>query len=110
VLTPEEWVRQHLINYLISVKNYPSSHIAIEKEITLNDLKKRFDVVVYNKQLQPFILIECKAPYIDLDFVVAEQALRYNLNLKSEFVMITNGLKDFVWNKNQKSCELPSNG
>ncbi|MCW3078543.1 MAG: restriction endonuclease subunit [Bacteroidetes bacterium] len=107
VLTPEEWVRQHLINYLVHVKNYPASLIAIEKEIALNDIKKRFDVVVYNSSLLPHILIECKAPYIELDLSVIEQALRYNLNLKSEFVMITNGLSDFVVDKNNNVTTLP---
>ncbi|MGZ3899054.1 MAG: type I restriction enzyme HsdR N-terminal domain-containing protein [Bacteroidia bacterium] len=107
VLTPEEWVRQHLINYLITVKKYPASLIALEKEIVLNDLKKRFDVVVYNRQLQPFILIECKAPYIELNLSVIEQALRYNLNLQSQFVMITNGISDFVVNRDNKVADLP---
>ncbi|MBA3665228.1 MAG: type I restriction enzyme HsdR N-terminal domain-containing protein [Bacteroidetes bacterium] len=107
VLTPEEWVRQHLVNYLVTVKKYPSSFIAIEKEIALNDLQKRFDVVVYNKELKPYILIECKAPYIELNLQVAEQALRYNLNLKSEFVMITNGIADFVINIKNQVVELP---
>jgi len=107
VLTPEEWVRQHLLNYLVTVKKYPASLIALEKEIVLNDLKKRYDVVIYNRQLQPFILIECKAPYIELDAAVAEQALRYNLNLKSQFVMITNGVADFVVDKNNNMVELP---
>lgn len=107
VLTPEEWVRQHLINYLVNVKNYPASFIAIEKEISLNDIKKRFDVVVYNSHLSPYILIECKAPYIELDLIVIEQALRYNLNLKSEYIMITNGMDDVVVNKQNQISKLP---
>jgi hypothetical protein len=107
VLTPEEWVRQHLINYLVNEKKYPVSLIAIEKEISLNNIKKRFDVVVYNRQLQPFILIECKAPYISMDLNVIEQALRYNLNLNSEFIMITNGISDFIVDKNNRPVQLP---
>ncbi len=81
--------------------------IAIEKEIALNNLKKRFDVVVYNKQLNPYILIECKAPYISMDLPVIEQVLRYNLKMQSEFVMITNGMSDFVFDKNNKQVALP---
>jgi hypothetical protein len=107
VLTPEEWVRQHLVNYLINEKKFPASLIAIEKEIALNDLKKRFDVVVFDKKLEPFILIECKAPFITLDIAVIEQVLRYNLNLRSEFVMITNGVEDYVLNKKNQFTKLP---
>jgi hypothetical protein len=62
---------------------------------------------VYNKSLQPFILIECKAPYISMDISVVEQVLRYNLNLKSEFVMITNGVADFVLSRENKIVNLP---
>lgn len=105
-LTPEEWVRQHLVNYLITVKKYPSSLISIEKEIKLNDLKKRFDVVVY-KEKMPHILIECKAPFISLENSVAEQALRYNLVLKSDYVMITNGISDLVFDKQNQVTVLP---
>lgn len=109
VLTPEEWVRQHVLNFLIEEKNFSPSKISIEKEIQINDVKKRFDIVVYGNSFEPFILIECKAPYIELDESVTEQALRYNLELKSEYVMITNGLKDFIF-KGQKIVEnLPSN-
>lgn len=109
VLTPEEWVRQHVISFLITEKNYPISFIAVEKEIALNDLKKRFDIVVYSKDLKPKILIECKAPYIELDREVMEQALRYNLNLQADFVMITNGMSDFIMNSFTFINELPKN-
>jgi hypothetical protein len=105
-LTPEEWVRQHVINYLISVKNYPGSLIAVEKEIELNDLKKRFDIVVYKDKI-PYILVECKAPFIELNASVAEQALRYNLVLNSGFVMITNGVSDIIFDRQNRITELP---
>lgn len=110
ILTPEEWVRQHLLNYLVKEKKYPAAMIAIEKEIVLNDLKKRFDVVVYNRQMTPFILIECKAPYISMNLPVVEQVLRYNLKMRSEFVMITNGMSDFIFDKNNKRVDLPDYG
>src|SRR5687768_7149412 len=67
LLTEEEWVRQNFIQYLVAELSYPSSLIAIEKEIELNGLKKRFDVLVYNREHQPWMLIECKAPQIELD-------------------------------------------
>jgi len=62
LLTEEEWVRQNFVNYLITQLHYPSSMIALEKEISLNDLKKRFDILVYDKQHKPWMLIECKEP------------------------------------------------
>ncbi len=109
ILTPEEWVRQHVVNYLVHVKNYPASSIAIEKELSLNGLKRRYDIVVYTRQLSPHLIIECKAPYITLDQTVIEQALRYNLIIKANLVMITNGLSDFVFNQKQEIIELPTN-
>ncbi len=107
VLTPEEWVRQHVLNYLINVKKYPSSLISVEKEIILNDLKKRFDIVVYKKNLSPFLIIECKAPFIELNITTIEQAQRYNLILKANYLMITNGVSDFVFDSSNKIIDLP---
>lgn len=108
ILTPEEWVRQHVLNYLVTVKKYAISSIAIEKELLLNGLKKRYDIVVYTKQLTPYLIIECKAPYVALDHLVIEQALRYNLVIKADLLMITNGVSDLVFNKKQEVVELPS--
>lgn len=107
VLTPEEWVRQHLLNYLTVEKKFPGSAIAIEKELMLNDLKRRYDLVVYTPQLRPYLIVECKAPYVELSQVVIDQALRYNLVLKAPFIMITNGIRDFVYNAQNEACELP---
>lgn len=107
VLSPEEWVRQHLIHFLIKQKKYPASLISIEKEIILNDLKKRYDIVVYNKQLIPIIVIECKAPYIELDQSVIEQALRYNLIIKASYLMISNGVSDITFNNLNQQVNLP---
>ncbi len=106
-LTPEEWVRQHLLNYLIHVEAYPASSIAVEKEIKLNDTKKRFDVVVYDRSLKPFLVVECKAPYIALDQLVVEQALRYNLILKAPYLMISNGISDLIFKANSEPSPLP---
>lgn len=107
LLTPEEWVRQHLIHYLILEKKYPVSLISIEKEIILNDLKKRYDIVIYNKQLMPVVVIECKAPYIELDKNVVEQALRYNLIIKAKYLMISNGVSDVTFNSLNQAVLLP---
>ncbi|MBL7912914.1 MAG: type I restriction enzyme HsdR N-terminal domain-containing protein [Bacteroidia bacterium] len=107
LLTPEEWVRQHLIHYLIHEKKYPVSLISIEKEIILNELKKRYDIVIYNKQLVPVVVIECKAPYIELDKTVVEQALRYNLIIKAKYLMISNGVSDVTFNSLNQAVMLP---
>lgn len=97
-LSPEEWVRQHVLHYLVTQKGIPASSISIEKELMLNDLRKRYDIVVYTRQLTPYLIVECKAPYIELNKAVVEQALRYNLTVKAELLMITNGVSDLVFN------------
>jgi len=107
ILTPEEWVRQHLVHFLVHVKKFPASSISIEKQLQLNDLTKRYDVVVYDHDRQPYLVVECKAPYIELGQDVIDQALRYNLILKAELVMISNGVQDFVFDKNNAQVELP---
>jgi len=108
ILTPEEWVRQHLLNYLVTEKKIPASSISIEKELILNDLKKRYDVVVYTRQLKPYLIVECKAPYIALNKEVVEQALRYNLTVKADLLMISNGVSDLVFNIRNEALELPA--
>ncbi len=106
VLTPEEWVRQHVINYLIVFIKISTSSISLEKEFNLNGIKKRYDIVVFDKQIKPAIIIECKAPYVDLNTEVLEQALRYNLIIKSKLVMITNGVSDLVFDEKNKITKL----
>lgn len=99
LLTEEEWVRQNFVNYLITQLNYPSTVIAIEKEILLNDLKKRFDILVYNKQHQPWMLVECKEPKVSLSEDVLQQVLRYNISVPVEYIVITNGNATIGWKK-----------
>src|SRR5215217_3973839 len=91
LLTEEEWVRQNFIQYLVAVLHYPSSLIAIEKEIELNGLKKRFDVLVYDQQHKPWMLVECKASQIELNDAALEQVLRYHISVPVSFLVITNG-------------------
>jgi hypothetical protein len=94
-LTPEEWVRQHLIHYLIEEKNYPISLIAIEKKITLNNLTKRTDILVFNAQGLPHIIVECKAPSIKISQHAFDQIARYNLKLNANYLIISNGLNHY---------------
>ena len=90
VLTPEEWVRQNVLIYLVDVMKYPAALMAVEKQLKLGDLKKRFDIVVYKNEL-PFILIECKEMNVPVSIKTLEQVLRYNINLRAAHFLITNG-------------------
>ncbi len=95
VLQPEEWVRQHLVRYLIENKHYPKSHINVEKQLSINSIKKRYDVVVFNTDGSIEILVECKAPEIVIDQKAFDQIARYNLNLNASYLIVTNGLTHF---------------
>lgn len=94
-LTPEEWVRQHVLHYLIHDRAYPKSLIAVERGIELNGLQKRFDVVVFSNSGLPKMIIECKAPEEPLNDKVFEQIARYNLSLKVDYLWVTNGTYNF---------------
>ena len=95
VLTPEEWVRQHVIHFLHTEKKYPISLMAIEKQLKINSLTKRTDIVVYNREGKPKIIIECKAPSVPISQGTFDQIARYNLQLESTFLMVTNGLDHY---------------
>lgn len=96
-LTPEEWVRQNFLHYLIYDLGYPKAKIAVEKEIIINGRKKRFDILVYNSDTLPFLLIECKAQTEKINEKVMEQTLRYNMQLKVPFICLSNGTNTYVW-------------
>lgn len=96
VITPEEWVRQNLLHYLIFEKKYPQHLFAIEHGINLNGLQKRCDMVVFNKDYQPAMIIECKKPEIELSNTIFEQAARYNLTLQVPYLAISNGVENMV--------------
>ena len=95
VLTPEEWVRQHFVNYLITDKNYPKSIIAIEKQLKFNDLVKRTDILVFDKQGLPDIIVECKSPGIKISQETFDQIATYNLKLDANILIVTNGLQHY---------------
>lgn len=95
ILTPEEWVRQHVIHYLLNELNYPKSLINVEKLIKINDLSKRYDVVVFKSTGEILVLIECKAPSITISQATFDQIARYNLVLNAQFLMVTNGLNHY---------------
>lgn len=101
LLTEEEWVRQNFVQYLITTLGYPSSLMALEKELVLNGLKKRFDILVYDAHHQPWMLIECKAPVVALSEIVLQQALCYNITVPVVYIIITNGNVTMGWNKEE---------
>lgn len=95
ILTPEEWVRQNVIRFLLEEKKYPKSYINVEKLIKINDLSKRYDIVVFEPNGKIFLLIECKAPEVQISQQTFDQIARYNLVLDAKHLMITNGLNHY---------------
>ncbi len=91
LLTPEEWVRQHILHYIVQYKGVPLSAISVEKQLTLNGTKRRTDMVIYNTVLKPIVLIECKAPDVLITQQTIDQTLRYNLKLDVPYLFISNG-------------------
>jgi len=95
ILSPEEWVRQNILDYLLISKKYPASLIAVEKEIKLGELKKRCDIVVYNRETKPWMIIECKEMNVSLSQKTLDQILRYHITLPANYLIITNGVYSF---------------
>lgn len=95
LLTPEEWVRQNVLHYLIHCLNYPAGLCSVEKEIKINNLKKRYDIVFFNQQRKPWMLIECKEPNVAISDQTLTQIIRYHQNLQCPFWFLTNGKRNF---------------
>lgn len=95
LLTPEEWVRQHLLHYLVQEGAYPASLIAVERGLQMNGLQKRFDVLVFDRQAQPLMLVECKSPDVQLTKETFLQAAVYNSQFLCPHILITNGINHF---------------
>ena len=91
VLTPEEWVRQNFLNYLVKNLEYPGALMSIEKEMNLGELRKRCDIVIYSREAAPWMIVECKEMGIPLGMPVLEQIVRYNMALPVPYLVITNG-------------------
>jgi hypothetical protein len=114
ILTPEEWVRQNVVRFLLEEKKYPKSYINVEKVIKINSLTKRYDIVVFKPNGKLFLLVECKAPEVTITQNTFDQIARYNMVLESEHLMVTNGLNhyfcqmDFENEKYQFQNELPN--
>lgn len=94
-LTPEEWVRQHCIHFLLYGKNFPASHINVEREIRLHNTKKRYDIVVFYPDGRIRLIVECKAPSVLITQHTFDQIARYNLALDATYLMVTNGMDHY---------------
>jgi hypothetical protein len=100
VLQPEELVRQLMLHYLIIEKKYPFKQMRTEKGLIINELQKRCDILIYDKQIQPYLLVECKSAHVPIDQAVFEQIARYNLVLQVPYLLVTNGLQTYCCQMN----------
>lgn len=114
VLTPEEEVRQKMLYYLVEKKKYPSGLVAVEYSIRVNNLPKRCDIVVFDKDAKPKMIVECKAEYVPITQKVLDQAVRYYSGMNVEYLVLTNGKTMFCYhidvvNKKMEALnELPN--
>lgn len=104
VLTPEEWVRQNFIRFLIEEKGYPAAYLAIEKQLNMNGMKKRCDAILYNEHAQPFLIIELKAPNVAISQATFDQVAVYNAKLKVDFFIISNGIEHYCCKVNLETA------
>ena len=95
IITPEEWVRQHVITWLRETKHFPGSLMAVEKQIKVNGLLRRCDVVCHDARMQPLVMVECKSPDVAITQELFDQAARYNLTVGAKYFLLTNGLRHF---------------
>ncbi|MBL7835033.1 MAG: type I restriction enzyme HsdR N-terminal domain-containing protein [Cyclobacteriaceae bacterium] len=105
VLTPEEWVRQHIIHFFINQLKYPKSLIKIESGLTYNRLQKRSDVIVCDREGKPWLLMECKSPELPLNQNVIMQAAVYNQNIRAKYISVSNGMKHVCYEVNEDVSE-----
>ncbi len=103
LLTEEEWVRQNFVSYLHEHKKYPLSLIALEKQCKVNDLVKRTDILVFDKTGSPYIIVECKAPQIQISQDTFDQIARYNMKLNATYLIVTNGLHHYFCQMDHKA-------
>jgi hypothetical protein len=95
LLTPEEWVRQHVVHFLMKEKNFPKSLLNVEKQLKIHDLIKRYDVLAYKPDGSIHLVVECKAASVPITQETFDQIARYNLSLQAKYLMVTNGLQHY---------------
>lgn len=102
-LTPEEWVRQHFIRFLIETKNFPAAYLAVEKQLNINGMKKRCDAILYNENAAPVMIIEFKAPNVAISQQTFDQVAVYNAKLKVDYFIISNGIEHYCCKVNTEN-------
>ncbi|MCF6351956.1 MAG: type I restriction enzyme HsdR N-terminal domain-containing protein [Cyclobacteriaceae bacterium] len=102
LLTPEEWVRQHIINYLHLDLGYPKGLLKVESGVMYNTRHKRSDIVIYNNSGSPYMLVECKAPSVKINQSTVEQVAMYNRTLHAPIIILTNGLVHYTFRVSKK--------
>jgi len=108
-ITPEEWIRQNFLKFITEYLKYPKSLLKIESKINKDNTRKRTDIIVMDKSLNPFMLVECKNTNIELNQETLNQIAQYNLKVKAPFIVITNGLNHYIFNidfENNKIVQL----
>lgn len=105
LLTDEEWVRQHFVEYLVNNKDYPRSLIAVEKQCKVENMTKRTDIMVFDRKGEAEIIVECKAPHIKISQSTFDQIARYNLQMKASYLIVTNGLEHFFCQMDHEARE-----
>jgi len=103
-LTPEEWVRQNFIRYLTEEKHYPPALVAVERSLRMNQQNFRTDIVIFNKSGEPFVVIECKAPEVNISQQVFDQIVRYNMELQVKYLIVTNGMNHYCCIIDKEKC------
>lgn len=103
-LSPEEWVRQHFIRFLIEEKEYPAAYLAVEKQLNMNGMKKRCDAILYNNNAKPIMIIELKAPNVPISQATFDQVAVYNAKLKVNLLMISNGIEHYCCRVNTETA------
>ncbi len=106
VLTPEEWVRQHFIHFLINEFDYPKALMKVESGLKVNRMVKRSDLVILNRDGEPWMLVECKSPYVNIDQTALIQVINYNRTYNAPYLVLTNGMRQVVCNVNMKGVEV----
>jgi type I site-specific restriction endonuclease len=102
VLTPEEWVRQHFIKFLVDQKNVPAGLIILEKQLIMNTMSRRPDILIHDQQGAPIMIVECKAPEVEISQDTFDQLARYNSVLKVPFLVVTNGMRHYCCEMNYR--------
>ena len=101
-LTPEEWVRQHLLHFLVNERKFPQSLLSVEKKVLVNRLYRRTDIVVYTNTLQPVMIAECKSPSVKISQSAFDQAARYNMTLGVKYFLLSNGMNTYCCRVNHE--------